>query len=671
MDNSTYKNKLANSSSPYLLQHAKNPVDWHEWNNDTLNKAKKENKMLLISIGYSACHWCHVMEKESFMDKQVAEIMNKYFVCIKVDREERPDVDQVYMNAAQLLNGNGGWPLNAFALPDGRPFYAGTYFPKQTWINLLEKLNELYQNEKSKINEQAEKLTQGINEKEFEIETNDNSEFDKEIPKQFSAKIKSYIDFKLGGFGRAPKFPLPAGLESLLYFHKHYKDFDLLEALNITLTEMLKGGIYDQIGGGFARYSVDEKWFVPHFEKMLYDNGQLVSLYANAFKKTKNPDYEIIVKETLDWVKREMTNDEGGFYSSLNADSEGVEGKFYVWEKAELDKIAADDAELFQQYFNYSKLANWEEGNIPYLKTGRREFAESKGMSVAEWTNKLNDFKMKALQQREKRERPSTDDKILCSWNALMLKAYLDAYSAFGENQYLEAAKQNLEFVKNNFIKDDFSFFRNYKDGKSSIDAFLEDYALLIDAIIKYYSITFDFEWLEIARKLADYTIENFYDNESGMFHFTSVKSEKLAARKIDIHDNVIPSPNSVMANALFDLSVLFDNSDYRSKSEKMLKTVQDKIADGGPYFANWSMLLHKLTNPLKEVVIMGEEHQEINSKLQKHYLPEIIFAGGNSENLPLTKSRLKKSKTLIYVCNNSTCLSPLESYKDAISEID
>ena len=667
--NNTNMNKLKYSSSPYLQQHANNPVHWQEWGEEALNKAKAENKPLLISIGYAACHWCHVMEHESFSDEEVADFMNKNFVCIKVDREERPDVDRVYMDAAQLINGQGGWPLNAFALPNGKPFFAGTYFSKSRWMNVLEKISELYKNDNKKIVEYADQLTLGINSnklgssliiKETEITT-------KEYEQLFEGWIQQ-IDFSKGGFNRAPKFPLPIAWEFLLQYHYLTGNKDALNAVITTLDEMAKGGIYDQIAGGFARYSVDAEWKVPHFEKMLYDNAQLVSLYSHAYQLTRNDKYKEVVEQTLEFVNRELSNDEGGFYSSLNADSEGEEGKFYVFTASEFkEAVNPELMQLISEYYQISEQGNWEDGkNILLPKLSRNDFAMRHKLTLKEFNTFLKKANLQLFNYREKRERPSTDDKVLTSWNALMLKAYIDAFKAFENDSYLELAIKNAEFLEAKMIKGDNSLFRNYMNEKVSIDAFMDDYAFLAQAYMDLYSVTFNKHWLELSKNLTDYCIKHFLDKETNLFYYTSNLSESLIARKHEITDNVIPGSNSVMANVLFKLGHYFDNQEYLKLSGIMLSHFKNEVKESGPWYANWAILMGLQSFELYEVAIMGKMAIPLNHEMQINYLPNSLFLGGIQENLPLLKHRLVNGKTLIYVCKNKICKLPVTSIKDA-----
>ncbi|MEO6905189.1 MAG: thioredoxin domain-containing protein, partial [Ginsengibacter sp.] len=621
-------NSLINETSPYLLQHADNPVNWFAWNPETLAKAKQGNKMLLISIGYAACHWCHVMAHESFEKDEVARVMNENFICIKVDREERPDVDQVYMNAAYLINGNGGWPLNALAMPDGKPFFAGTYFPKENWIKLLEYFIQVYNSEPEKLIEQAENLSKGIRDIEHvPMNTNSVSFNENDLNKMFFLFQKK-IDFERGGTKGAMKFAMPSIWEFLLQYHFFSKNNEALNAVEITLNNMAKGGIYDQIGGGFSRYATDSKWHVPHFEKMLYDNAQLVSLYSHAFQVTKNPLYKKVVYETLDFITRELTSKEGGFYSSLDADSEGEEGKYYVWSEKEIKRVLKDDAIFYSDYYGISQSGNWEDDkNIPDINYGKIDFAVNEQI-----TEKLNLLNKKLFEVRETRIRPATDDKILTSWDTLMVKGFIDAYKTFGEESFLNSAKRNLDFLLKNVCAENNSLFRNYKNGKVTIPGFLDDYAFMISALIAYYEVSFDESFLQKAKAFTEYVNLHFLDKESGMFLYTDDQHSNLIARKMEVTDNVIPSSNSEMAKNLFFLSLYFDKKDYEEKSAQLVKNVSNDLMKNLGYYSNWAQGMLLQIYPEIELVIVGKDWKEKLSSLQKNYLPNAIYSGGENE---------------------------------------
>jgi uncharacterized protein YyaL (SSP411 family) len=660
-------NSLINETSPYLLQHANNPVNWNAWNEKTLEKARQENKMLLISIGYAACHWCHVMEHESFENEEVASVINENFICIKVDREERPDVDQVYMNAAYLINGNGGWPLNALAMPDGKPFFAGTYYPKENWIKLLEYFAAIYKNEPQKLQEQAENVSRGIRDIEhIPMNTNPVSFSENDLNKMFFL-FQKRIDLQYGGTKGRMKFAMPSIWEFLLEYHYFTKNVEALNAVEITLNNMANGGIYDQVGGGFSRYATDVKWHVPHFEKMLYDNAQLVSLYSHAFQVYKNPLYKKVVYETLRFINRELTSPKGGFYSSLDADTEGQEGKYYVWSEKEIKDILKDDAEFYSDYFGITKEGNWEENkNIPDFNFGKNDLAANK-----EITQKLIFLNQKLFEEREKRIRPATDDKILTSWNALMAKGFIDAYKAFGEENFLNSAKQNIDFLLKNICTENNSLYRNYKNGKATIHGFLDDYVFFITALIECYQVSFDESYLQKANALTGYVITHFFDKESGMFLYTDAQYSNLIARKMEVTDNVIPSSNSEMAKSLFLLSQYFDNKDYEAKSIQLIKNVSDDMLKNLRYYSNWAQGLISQVYPAIEIAVVGRDWKEKLSLLQKNYLPNTIYSGGEKEGtLSLLENKLVEGETMIYVCKNKSCLLPVETVADALEQI-
>ena len=667
-----YTNALIHETSPYLLQHAHNPVDWYPWGDEALNRAKKENKMLLISIGYAACHWCHVMEHESYEDTVVANIMNKNFICIKVDREERPDVDQVYMNAAYLINGSGGWPLNALAMPAGKPFFAGTYFPKQNWIQLLEYFSNLYKTDPKKLEEQADHLSKGIRDIENVPMNNSTVSFNMKTLDGMFSVFQNSIDMVNGGTKGTMKFPMPATWEYLLQYHYLSGNTEALKAVETTLDNMANGGIYDQIGGGFSRYVTDSLWHAPHFEKMLYDNAQLVTLYSHAFQLTENPLYKKIVCETIDFVKRELSSSEGGFYSSLDADSEGKEGKFYVWKKEEIQNTLGKDADLFDEYFGITERGNWESGeNIPDRNMGEKNLEKKYNLTNEELNQKINSLKSIVFEERKKRVHPNTDDKILTSWNALMAKGLIDAYRAFGDISFLSLAQKNIDFLLKNVQTKDGGLFRNYKNGEANIHGFLDDYAFTINALINLYQVNFDEKYLQKANNLNRYVVEHFFDKTSGMFFYTDDQYSNLIARKMEISDNVIPSSNSEMAKNLSLLGIYFENENYETQSAQMIKNVSDEIEKNPGYYSNWAQVMALQIRPPFEVAIVGNDWQPKLSLLQKKYLPNTIYLGGiNEGGLPLLENKLMKGKTMIYVCENKTCQRPVEDVQEAFKQI-
>lgn len=667
-----HTNSLIHESSPYLLQHAHNPVNWLAWNEDSLAKAKNENKLILISVGYSACHWCHVMEHESFEDETVARIMNDHFICIKVDREERPDIDQVYMTAVQLMTGHGGWPLNCFALPDGRPVYGGTYFPKANWQHILLTLADLFKHDPDKMFEYADKLTDGIKKSELIKINTGKADFNGDNLETAYKNWSTIFDNMEGGPNKAPKFPMPNNYLFLLRYCHYSGNKEALNHLQLTLKKMAFGGIYDQLGGGFSRYSTDNLWKVPHFEKMLYDNAQLVSLYSEAYQFLRDPLYKQVVYETLDFIKRELSSEEGAFYSALDADSEGVEGKYYVWSSDELENILKDDFKFFAEYFNINEEGYWEDENYILLrKKEDSEIASHFNLNEREVRDKIEGIKKNLLLLRGKRVRPGLDDKCLTSWNALMLKGYLDAYNAFGEKRFLEEALKNAEFILTKQLRPDGGLNHSYKNGKSTINGYLEDYAFVIEAFISLYECAFDEKWLMTAKNLIDYTISHFYDQQSGMFYFTSDLDPALITRKMEITDNVTPASNSSLAKALFICSHYFDKQEYFGIAKKMLNNVQQNFIDYPPGYSNWGILFIYFISSFYEIAIVGKDVDEKRKEFNKHYYPNRIFAGTKTKSrLPLLRDKQENGPTAIYVCVNKSCGIPVNQVDEAILQI-
>ena len=674
---SKMSNNLINETSPYLLQHAYNPVDWNPWNKQYLEKAKKENKLVIISIGYSSCHWCHVMEKESFEDSLVASIMNEKYISIKVDREERPDVDQVYMNAVQLMTGSGGWPLNVVTLPDGRPIWGGTYFPKDQWINALTQISDLYNKEPERFINYADTLEKGIKSLDI-ITTNDNQELSSiDIDKHIGSLVNK-IDKKNGGFSGAPKFMMPNNIHFLLRSAYQNNDKETLKLVNLTLEKMAYGGVYDQIGGGFSRYSTDEKWHIPHFEKMLYDNAQLISLYSDAYLITNNELYKNVVYETINFVLKELTNSNGGFYSSIDADSKSLDGKenegaYYVWKEDELKKLLKDEFIVFSDYYNINKYGYWEDDNYVLIKNkSDAAFAKAHNLSKEEVSKKIDAWRKILIKARDKRSRPNIDDKILTSWNGLMIDAFIDAYRVFKDKDFLDVASSSAEFILKNMKKSDGGLYHSHKDGKSKINGYLEDYATTIQAFLNLYENTLDEKWLNTSNDLIKYTYKNFFNAETNMFYFTSTLDDKLISRTVEFRDNVIPSSNSIMANNLFKLSHYFDNNIYLSSSQQMVNNIKDQIALYPSGFSNWMNLILNINKNFYEIAVVGNTAIEKIKELNENYLPNKIIIGSLESNpLPLLKNRFVEGETYIYVCVNKACKMPVKTVKEALKLIE
>lgn len=668
-----FTNALIHETSPYLLQHAHNPVNWEAWGTEVLQRAKKENKLLLISIGYAACHWCHVMEHECFEDEAVAAVMNANFINIKIDREERPDVDHIYMDALQMMTGSGGWPLNIIALPDGRPFWGATYVKKEDWIKVLGQISELYQKNPAKTQEYAQNLADGIKTINLVEYQTDTTIFSSSQIEEAVKEWSRYFDTFLGGYKRAPKFMMPVNLNFLLHYGITNNDTDIKEYVNNTLTKMAWGGIFDQVGGGFSRYSVDTKWHVPHFEKMLYDNGQLVSLYAQAYAATKNELYKTTVEQTIAFVEKELMNPNFGFYSSLDADSLTVdgeleEGAFYVWQEGELKSILGNDFNVFKDYFNINSYGKWEHGNYVLIRDATDEdIAKKHSITTNRLKEIINHSKTLLNTQRNKRHRPRLDDKILTSWNGLMLKGLVDAHRYLENDDYLQVALKNATFILEHLIKEDGGLFHNHKNGSSTINGFLEDYASVIEAFIALYEVTFDEKWLAKAVSLTAYCQENFFDSKSGMFFFTSTKDDYLIRRTIEMGDNVVPASNSIMAKNLFKLSKFFPKENYEVVALQMLKNVQKNFEKNAQNHANWLQLNTFINQPFYEVAIVGEDYQEKAELLRASYLPNTILAGASKESMiEILQNRFFENQTQIYVCQNGSCKLPVKEASEA-----
>jgi uncharacterized protein len=664
-------NELHLETSPYLLQHAGNPVHWKAWNANALALAKKENKLIIVSIGYSACHWCHVMEHESFEDDEVAAVMNKDFVSIKIDREERPDIDAVYMKAVQMMTGHGGWPMNVVTLPDGRPVWGGTYFRKNDWINSLERLQEMYTGQPQTILDYASKLYDGLQSISIIPKPDQDSDFNFEALDDLVAKWERSFDWEFGGMARAPKFMMPTNYEFLLRYGYQSKNQKVLDFVNLTLTKMAYGGLFDTVGGGFSRYSVDMKWHVPHFEKMLYDNGQLVSLYANAYKLTKNKLYKEVIEKTLDFVEKEWLANEGSFYSALDADSLNAEnhleeGAFYVWSKPELEGLLKEDFELFSVVFNINEFGYWEHQNYVLIQNqSLEEIAKQQNITLEALEQKKRSWEKLLYSERGKRSRPRLDDKCLTSWNAIMLKGFVEAYKALGNQKYLRIALQNAGFIINNIWAAEGNLFHSYKNGKAGINGFLEDYAHVIQAFISLYEVTFDEKWLQGAKQLTDYAFDNFYDGQQQFFSFTSHQDEGLIARHFEVEDNVIPASNSVMADALFRLGIYFGNGYYEKISRQLVRHIVPTVSYPSA-FSNWLNVLLHFSGQNKELAICGDSALEPLKKINRQYLPNIIIAGSATPSrLPFLENRFPEGATLFYLCENKSCQKPTADFEE------
>lgn len=671
MTEEKYTNHLINESSPYLLQHSNNPVDWYPWGETALALAKEQNKPILLSIGYSSCHWCHVMAHESFENAEIAAIMNENFVNIKLDREERPDIDNVYLDAVQLMGLRGGWPLNVFLTPDQKPFYGGTYFPTDQWRKLLISVRDAYYNKHDKLYESAAKFTQNLQQSEAEkyglmygSEELSLGDFDNAYD-----KISKKFDRTWGGMDRAPKFPMPVVWNYLATYAQLSGNQAAVDHLLFTLDKMAAGGIYDHVGGGFARYSVDGEWHVPHFEKMLYDNGQLLSLYAKVYKLSHKENYLKVLQETAEWLSSEMITAEGGFYSALDADSEGEEGKFYVWTFDEIQHIAGEDFSIIAEYFDITPNGNWENGkNVLRKLEEDKAFLQDLSLTQEELNEIISKFKSKALTIRDQRPKPGLDSKILSGWNGLALTGICDAYQATGLEIFKNLAQKNASFIQTKLIADN-KLIRTY--GKNTT-GFLEDYAAVIQSFIKYFETFGDESYLSQAQLLIAETITNYFDETEHLFYFSSGEAETLIARKKELFDNVIPASNSIMAENLYKMGLIMDNDNYKNISLKMTSQVNKLLKDETEFLANWSNIALIQYFPTAEIVVLGEEAMSFAQNLNEKFIPgKVILASKTESRLPLFNYKTAvNGKTTIYVCFNKTCQRPVFTVAEALKLI-
>lgn len=669
-------NRLLDAQSPYLLQHAHNPVDWYPWGPEALSKAVQENKPILVSIGYSACHWCHVMERESFEDEITASLMNAHFVCIKIDREERPDLDNIYMDAVQAMGLQGGWPLNVFLMPNQKPFYGGTYFPNAKWKQLLTNIADAFVAHPEQLAESAEGFGRGLNRKETEKYGIQAGEAELEADELVAvcAKLTAQFDPEWGGMNRVPKFPMPAIWHFVLDYALLASREDLKQSVFFTLQKMGMGGIYDHLRGGFARYSVDGEWFAPHFEKMGYDNGQLLELYAKAYQVSQDPFYLEKVRETKDWLLAEMMQEEGGFHAAQDADSEGVEGKFYTWTYAELAALLGVDFGWFSRLYSLKPEGNWEEGvNILFQTESYAAVANAFGKPLPEFMEKLRTLKARLLSHRNLRIYPGKDDKVLAGWNGLLDAGLIQAYFATGEEPYLELALRNLQFVREKLFKDG-QLYRSYKNGLAYTPAFLEDYAALLKASLMAYSASGDSTWLQMAQQLAEVAMARFYDPEDGFFFFSDPSAEKLIANKKELFDNVIPSSNSLLARGIHRLGLLTYEENYGKVAQHMLGGMKELIAQEPGFLCNWANFYLESLVPTAEIAVVGRGAKEKALALQRGYLPNAVVAWSETptESVPLLQGKTADSEgnALIYVCVDRRCLRPLSEVADALAQI-
>ena len=666
-------NRLINETSPYLLQHAQNPVDWYPWGNDAFNRAKNEDKPILLSVGYSACHWCHVMESESFENLAIAEIMNEKFVCIKVDREERPDVDAIYMSAVQAMTGQGGWPMTVFLTPDGEPFFGGTYFPPQdrgglpAFPRVLEVMADTYRDKRSEVLETSQKLIshiRGISPKDNDLEILES----KIIDTAFS-KLQDNFDNKYGGFGLQPKFPQPMIYEFLLKYYIKNGLPEALEMVEVTLNNMAAGGIYDHLRGGFHRYSTDTYWLVPHFEKMLYDNALLIRLYLHAYQVTGNNTYRVVVEETLDYVIAEMTDKSGGFFSSQDADTEGEEGKYFVWRPEEIeDLLGKEQGSLFNKYFNVDIDGNFEGMSILNVTMSKSDFMFSEGLEKSEFENLISQSKSLLLESRATRTSPGIDDKILTSWNSLMIGAFAEAGSILGRSDYVSIAERGADYILKTLVTED-RLLRTSRNGQAKLQGYLEDYSFLVNSLILLHEATLSQKWLNVAIKFTENMINLFWDKKNKQFYDTGIDHESLIIRPINFQDNAIPSGAAIAADVLLKMAVITGRKEFEQYGKDALKSSVPMLNQYPLGAGHWLCVLDFYLDKTKEIVVLGKskscDTKELVAEVFRHYIPNRVFVGNDVEdetvsNLPiLQRKNLVNGKATAFVCEDYVCSLP------------
>lgn len=671
-------NRLINETSPYLLQHAENPVDWYPWGPEALERAKREDKPIFLSIGYSACHWCHVMAHEDFENDEIAELMNENFVNIKVDREERPDLDDIYQKVCQMTTGSGGWPLSVFLTPDQKPFFAGTYFPPDGrygtpgFASLLRQLSDMYKNNREAIERQTKVLMDGLVETaQFTLPP---TKLEKILLDEAAVNLLQSSDPINGGFGSAPKFPNASNLAFLLRYHDLSKIGRFRDFVLSTLDKMAAGGIHDHIGGGFHRYSTDSRWFAPHFEKMLYDNALIPVVYIEAFQITGNKKYADIASRTLDYVLQEMTHPEGGFYSAQDADSEGVEGKYYTWKKSEIMKALGSDGEIFCMYYGVTEGGNFEGHNILHASVPVETLAKKLSKPQEEIERILSEGRVKLLLIREKHVKPGRDEKILTSWNGLMITAFAKGYRVTENDAYLGAARKAVEFIERSLADGDM-LKRTFKDGQAKLDGYLDDYAFYINGLLDLFEADSKAEYLHRAMAYAEHMVKHFWDETSGDFFFTSDNHEKLIVRTKSVYDLSIPSGNSITALVLLRLYHYTQNQDYFRKAEKVLSTNATMAAENPFAFGQLLNAIYMYVRKPIEVTLIANDSKanDAITWINKQYLPEGIFAIVDAANISQLqdmaffkgKEAVKEKPFTAYVCKNFTCSLPLHSIDD------
>ena len=665
------QNNLSLESSAYLLQHAKNPINWQRWDKKLYNTNNTDNKLLVVSIGYSSCHWCHVMEKETFEDSGVASFMNQKFISIKVDREENPEIDNIYMTATQMMTGRGGWPLNVVCLPDGRPVYGGTYHTKEQWLEVLGKIQKVYENDKKQLYGIAEKVEKGIQEvNRFEY-TEEEADFKPQLLQNEMKIWTSQWDMINGGEKQNQKFITPTKFNYILQYQHLNEDTKIKAYLKNTLENIANSGIVDHLEGGFYRYTVDPEWKIPHFEKMLYDNAQLLSLYANAYKEFKTPLFKSTVYKTFDFLQKRMENTEGGYFSAIDADNEQGEGRYYMFNIDEIKKAAGQDLSMILDYYQIELDKPIENSFYHLRKTNDfNTFLKKYSITNDQLVEKQQKWESQFEELKEKREFPLTDKKIITSWNAQMVSGLLNSFEAFGDKQFLNQAQRTYSFLRENLISGA-ELMHTFQANKAKMEANLEDYAFMIRAALGLYQNTGNVDYLEQADELTENAIKNFETTKNPFFTYT--KNPVMFSEIISVNDNVIPSANAIMAENLWTLGHLLEKKQYSAKAKKMLDVMTSYFNEGrGSDYSQWAQLITKEAFSYKEVVIVGPEAQNTNREIQQNYLPDVLFQiSDKPSELPLLKDRFFKKETLIYVCEDKVCLRPSETVVDALKQIN
>jgi len=663
-------NRLIHQTSPYLLQHAHNPVDWYPWGEEALQRARAENKPILVSIGYSACHWCHVMERESFEDASTADIMNSHFINIKIDREERPDIDAIYMDAVQMITGSGGWPLNVFLTPDAKPFFGGTYFPpvraynRQSWKEVLHSISQVWQEKPTEIIAQAENLTEHIrNSNMFGNAPAGDPDFSDEQLQVIANNLLKAADTTWGGFGRAPKFPQTFSILFLLRHYHFTKDEAALNHALLSLDKMIEGGMYDHLGGGFARYCTDNKWQVPHFEKMLYDNALLIAVISEAYQLTQKDIYRETIEQTMHFIRSEWQTAAGGFYSAYDADSEGVEGKFYTWSRVEIEEILQENAGLFCEFYDISEEGNWEHTNIIWITERLPAFCKNRQLDEGNTAGKLQECRQKLFVEREKRIKPLLDDKILMGWNALMVTACCKAFAALQKGEYRQMAIEGVDFIEKFLKKDDGSYHHNFKKTAEN-PAFLDDMAMYIQALINTAEITGNNEYLNMAKYCTELVELQFNDAGTPFYFYTNKTQSDVVVRKKDWYDGATPSGNSIMAANLHYLSIIFDHAVWLKKAREMAATVAATAAKYPTSFSNWSCLIQQFVYGTNEIVVSGSFNEPVLGQVLSGYCPNKVLQSQTTptQDFPLLYQKEVEATTLIYLCKNYQCNAPVKT---------